>query len=495
MQEDNHSSRWQSFLASRIQGLEELRLKIFQLGEGQGSPIWVAEHADNGEPATMTLDQIQVSCLRWVRSCPRFICVIDGTYGTTWNAADISILEMEIFTAALTQREILIIFFNTATFESFDRRLRSLMTLLVRISPRSVLRMASTQEEVLNIVAKVTDPINRSMVNPIVTDFFPQFVEGLAINRMSPMEIRLNNLGIQFLDSEFAPISHRRPEKDLVDHYIKLARSESNMPERLARLWVAIRHISGAPFLEARFEEYLPLWEEVLTEWAYASGWYSLHGHLALGRLAALNSLLMIRTRMSEETKRKLGSPSIFANRGAVASEYYSISKRVRSSSLRGQLLEIAMTNVNSELGDPLTADMTGLVAIRGAINLAQGRITRALEDYRFALDTRVHNQEDIGRIGESEMQLGAAYLRSGMLADAQPLLTAGVEKLESAGRFTFAVLGLRALGDYFTAMQSGDRAMEAYLRAIELARKYELPSSVPDLESALDVLAQRKVT
>ena len=102
-------------------------------------------------------------------------------------------------------------------------------------------------------------------------------------------------------------------------------------PDKLAQLWIAFRHLSAAPFSNKRFEEYLPLWESALGEWSSASAWYALHGHFFLGRLASVNTLSTIRMRMPDHMRRKLGPPSIFANAGAAASEYYSIAKLVPS--------------------------------------------------------------------------------------------------------------------------------------------------------------------
>src|SRR5438093_370721 len=95
-----------AFLASRLIGLEELRHQIWEQGQKNGTPIWVSEIASGSELGGKTLDQVQVACLKQVRMAPKFICILDGSFGTTWNSAQASILELELATAAFSRRDI-----------------------------------------------------------------------------------------------------------------------------------------------------------------------------------------------------------------------------------------------------------------------------------------------------------------------------------------------------------------------------------------------------
>src|SRR4030042_6419471 len=88
-----------AFLASRLTGLEAVRQRIWDLGQQCGCPIWVSEITAHEELRNKTLDEIQVACLRQVRIAPKLICVLDGSFGTTWNVGQVSILELELATA------------------------------------------------------------------------------------------------------------------------------------------------------------------------------------------------------------------------------------------------------------------------------------------------------------------------------------------------------------------------------------------------------------
>ena len=111
-----------AFFASRLVPLRDFRHEVHELGGSIGQPIWVSEHSAP-ELASLPLDQVQVVCLKRVRNYERFICVLDGSYGCPWNASQVSILELELFMAALTKRDISI--FLLDPFEE-DPRLASL---------------------------------------------------------------------------------------------------------------------------------------------------------------------------------------------------------------------------------------------------------------------------------------------------------------------------------------------------------------------------------
>ena len=71
-----------AFLASRMDlgrpALNDLRNRIYELGEKFGQPVWVAERSAHqliGQPP----DQVQIACLRRVREIPEFICIVDGS--------------------------------------------------------------------------------------------------------------------------------------------------------------------------------------------------------------------------------------------------------------------------------------------------------------------------------------------------------------------------------------------------------------------------------
>ena len=98
--------QWHTLLVSRLLGLEDVRRRIWEQGQRSGTPVWVSEIDAKDQFAGKDLDYIQVACLKQVRSAPKFICLLDGSFGTTWNEGQISILELELATAAFSKRDI-----------------------------------------------------------------------------------------------------------------------------------------------------------------------------------------------------------------------------------------------------------------------------------------------------------------------------------------------------------------------------------------------------
>ena len=356
-----HRNQWHALLASRTLGLEDLRRRIWEQGQRSGTPVWVSEIDAKDQFAGKDLDYIQVACLKQVRAAPKFICLLDGSFGTTWNEGQISILELELATAAFSKRDIWI--FRLAPFDNPDPRIESLLGAIAIACPAARISGPLTHDQVLANIAWLLEPVG---AKPLTLDIGP-FVQDLAIKRSPVLTFDLADRDVQFLNGAFAPLLDRPPDKDLIDRLIAQAAAETVTPDKLAKLWIAIRHLSAAPYSERRFDEYLPLWESALAKWSSASAWYALHGHFFLGRLAAVNTLSTIRRRMPTSMQSKLGPPSIFADAGAAASEYYSIAKLVPSRRQRHRLLGKALWNCNAALGEQGgPSDPSGLLDIRG---------------------------------------------------------------------------------------------------------------------------------
>jgi tetratricopeptide (TPR) repeat protein len=244
-----------------------------------------------------------------------------------------------------------------------------------------------------------------------------------------------------------------------------------------------MRHLSAAPYTEPQYEEYLPLWEKALSQWASASAWYGLHGHLSLGRLAAVNSLLGIRQHMSTTMQSRVGLPSIQGTQGAIASEYYSIAKLVESFIDRHSLLKKALWNVNTALAVKQNSDISGLLAIRGSIRLGLGQPLKAVKDYREVLQQRLDANEGPGSVGEAQAELGMAYLCLGRVWKAQELLEAGVESLALSSRHPFTVRALKKLSYFYALTFRRERAAQALECARSIAMAHEIEGQLEQLE------------
>lgn len=478
--------QWHALLASRLLGLEDLRLRIWEQGQRSGTPVWVSEIDAKDQFAGKDLDYIQVACLKQVRSAPKFICLLDGSFGTTWNEGQISILELELATAAFSKRNIWI--FRLAPFDNPDPRIESLLRAITVACPAARISGPLTHDQVLANIAWLLEPVG---AKPL-TLHVGQLVQDLVRRRSPAMTFDLATRDVQFLNGAFAPLLDHAPDKELIGRLLAQAEAETVTPDKLAKLWIAIRHLSAAPFLDRRFEEYLPLWESALGKWSSASAWYALHGHFFLGRLAAVNTLSTIRRRMPASMQSKLGPPSIFADAGAAASEYYSIAKLVPSRWQRHRLLGKALWNCNAALGEHGgPSDPSGLLDIRGHVKLRKLNPIGGIADLKKALAIRLDQGHRADRIGESEMHLGRAYAYCRRYSHAERLLQNGIAKLRTSSNHGFFVQGLRHLADFYKRVGRRTDAVKALREAQAIAQKHEIQGQLQQIEDALRELGE----
>jgi tetratricopeptide (TPR) repeat protein len=482
------SGQYHALLASRLVGLEDLRRRIWEQGHRSGTPIWVSEIDAKDEFAGKTLDYIQVACLRQVRAVPKFICLLDGSFGTTWNEGQISILELELATAAFSKRDIWI--FRLAPFDKPDPRIESLLTALEIACPAARISGPLTKHQILANIAWLLEPVG---AKPLTLEIGP-LVQDLAIKRSPARTFDLAVRDTQFLNGTFAPLYDHLPDKDLIGRLLDQVASETVIPDKLAKLWIAIRHLSMAPFSDQRYEDYLPLWEAALARWASASAWYGLHGHFFLGRLAAVNTATKIRRDLPDSIRRKLGSPAIFAHAGAAASEYYSIAKLVPSRWQRHRLFGKALWHCNaalSENGGP--ADPSGLLDIRGHVKLQMFNVFGGIADLKTALRIREEQGEDMCRIGQSQVHLGRAYSHLGLYNRAERLLEDGLEKLRrcNSKNREFLTQALRHVSDHERRIGRKREAITRLREAQAIARQDEILGQLEQIEEALRALGE----
>jgi tetratricopeptide (TPR) repeat protein len=430
------------------------------------------------------LDEIQVACLKQVRIAPKFICLLDGSFGTTWNAGQVSILELELATAAFSKRDIWI--FLLAPFDNPDPRILSLLR-AIRIScPEARIAKSVTRNQLFDAVARILEPLGRPKTLNVGS-----LVQDIACRRAPKLNFNLNLRDVQFLDSHFVPLLDAPPDEAAIRKLIADAANEQIVPDKLAKLWIVVRHLCAAPFSDRAYEKFLPLWEQALAQWSSTSAWYSLHGHFHLGRLAAVNTLSAIRSRMSPRMQAEIGPPSIFANNGAAASEYYSIAKLVPSRYVSYSLLRKALWNCNAALKDTSASDASGLIDIRGHVKLAMCNPIGAISDLKRALAIRRDSGQGPGSVGESEVHLGRAYAICRQYRKAEQLLEEGVSKLEMSDRYFFIVQGLRHLGAFYAQVGRRDDAIKVLRKAHALASQREVQGQLHQLEAELCKLGQ----
>ncbi|HEY3567066.1 MAG TPA: hypothetical protein VGP73_03960 [Thermoanaerobaculia bacterium] len=445
----------QAFFASRLK-LDRLRSDIYALGRQLDYPIWVSEHSQPGL-RVQPEEAVQLACLRRAREAERFFCVLDGTYGMPWNASDVSLLELEIVTAAVAKKNIRI--FLLEPFHE-DPRLSTLLRAIRKARPESIhyrpLSEDRIKEEIARSLTENRDSRSQGLYNRLQQVWFR--MKGMLSSEP------VSYLDTRFLDGEFFPIRQNPPDKDYILNLIESYERNPNATDRFVSLWIAIRYLGRVPYDSPHFREFAPLWMAVMSRWASASAWSGLHGHFRLGRLAAVNTMIDIQSTVS--------MPSIFdytesiqASRGALASEYYSIAKLLPSWRDRYQIRRRALWNVNVALESNPTDD-SGLLLIKGSLLLSTGRIWDAINSYQQGLSTRELRKEDLGRIGEAESELGLALAFAGRIPAAERFLKSGVTKLEASNRPQFRARALRKLAQFYRMTLRPGKARDALERA-----------------------------
>jgi hypothetical protein len=453
------------FFSSRmaVPALRSLREEMHRERE-KGSAVWVPELAIPGFHG-IPLDEAEAGCLHEIRSCQGFVCVLDGSYGADdWDTTEISILEVEIFLAALSRLPMKI--FLLAPFDAPDPRIVQLLDIVDASCRGAVVRDPLPRErvraEVLRFCARVASPRRRTLSRLVAT-----------LARQRSPAFRPGTLDVLFLESASPPPAGGRFDPDLVADLVARADGKPAVHEKLVHLWKAVRCLAAVPYRDARFREHLPLWDRVLGRWGSASSWYGLHGHLFLGRLAAVNALVEIR---SSGFAGEPGDLPIQGTHGALASEYHSIAKHT-SWWVKRRLLHRGVELVDLALAAE-QADPSGLLNIRGALHLALLDGSAAVQDYERALRIRSERGEGPAGIGECEVDLGLAYLLTGRPRRAEALLETGVNRLRDA-RSGFTVRALRKLSLYYrlTARfrESRDALAEAWRLADELGLQDQL--------------------
>jgi tetratricopeptide (TPR) repeat protein len=453
-------SQLKVFLSSRmaVPALKSLREELYR-ERIKGSAVWVPE-LELAEMKGIPLDAAEAGCLREIRASQGFVCVLDGSYGADqWDVTEISILEVEIFLAALSQLPMAI--FLLEPFRP-DPRIAQLLAIVKAACPQALFSEPRPRDrvrsDVLRFCDRIASPWSRSL---------GRLVDALA-RRRSPA-FRPGTLDVRFLDGPFAAPAWGRFDPDLVTLLMARADDRAETHAKLVDLWKAVRCLAAVPYRDGRFREHLPLWDAVLARWASASSWYGLHGHLFIGRLAAVNALIEIRSTGVPAGEAALAIQGTY---GALASEYHSIAKNAGSLLSKRRLLRRGVELVDLAL-DEQQADPSGLLNIRGALHLALWRGDAAVRDYERALAIRRDRGSEPGGIGECEVDLGLAYLRTGRLRRAEALLETGVERLRREVPSGFTVRALRKLSVFYFATlrwrESREVLAEAWRMAVAL--------------------------
>jgi len=461
--------RFPIFLSSLCTELIDLRARAYEDIGGKIN-IYVDEKANprdiKDQDHLATADDL----IQRVREADLFVCILGGTrHGTpirvSGRPSAVSFFEIELYQAALRGNGVKVYVRND--FEP-DARLSSVLDVLSfalgdwRWLPRltdSEILSHLRRDIWLGRAAKIGDAIHYHSL-------LARLVQGMyalrARNRPPPV--------VNFLNNE-KETAQRKPDLTIVSSIQKDLQKRSNEEQRLSRIWIAIRELMAAHYSQTSNPEVLEFWNEILGSWASAGSWYGLHGDMPLGCLAALNSQLFVREKLKRNSRTKDEAYRYGYAGGALASAKYSIAKRLYVGMDRKARFEEALEDIKQAI-DQKSADLSGLLAIKGSIHRSTGRISEAIADYEEVLRLRNDGRHSGADVGQAENELGYSYLRQWRWREALELCEEGVKKMRDEPlRKGFLVRGLRKLAAAYALNGQPVKAFETYREARDISR------------------------
>lgn len=251
----------------------------------------------------------------------------------------------------------------------------------------------------------------------------------------------------------------KTPDEGILSSVVAELANQRDEEKRLSRIWIGLRELMCMDYRDLRDKDLLKYWSYLFGEWARSGAWYGLHGDTPLGCLAALNTLAVVRDRLSTMYGKELPHEETAFPGGALASAKYSIAKRLYVKHDRETRFNEAIQDLDRSL-TVATGDISGLLAIRGSIFRQMGRITEAIEDYKEVLRIRELENAPERSIGEALSELGFGYLRQGRIVKGLHYCEDGVQHLRSDARAGFLARGLRKLA---IAYLTNGRLIKAY--------------------------------
>jgi tetratricopeptide (TPR) repeat protein len=449
------------FLSSAFHDFMDIRAKIRTIDEKR---IWAVDvhRKDLDQKLGASPFYIVDELMAQIRRSTLIICVLRDVYGTSvfGEAESVSFLETEIYQAALFHGNVR--FFLMEPFNP-PAKLRGLLELIRAIRPGVVPDRALPEDVVIGQIKRAveaTSPRKRSWTLAV-----RNLVGELERARGHPRP------DIELFDRVFRPVSVK-PDLDHIRSLLDGLDGEQSIEKRLTRTWIAIRELCAAPYDMPEFGEYLPHWDRALGVWSSSAAWYGLHGHLYAGRLAAVNSLLAIRSRLPGDVLHGSDERHFHGTKGARASEYYSMAKLMRSDEKRAEYYGLAERDIEDALRSGVD-EPAGYLTIRGHIRLRQGNPDLALLEFEEV--RRLHEGRDDDALAESLADLGLAQLELGNNRQAVSLLRESVERFGSAGNVTFCVRAKKRLAlAYFRAWRPNSAARELR-EAYDMAYQHQI--------------------
>lgn len=463
-----------AFLSSIHKEHQELRSRIFELGERLGRFVYVDEMVWKRDLSVEDPLGIADYLIRKIREAEVFICLLGARrHGDPIKVSDrnssVSFLEIELFQAALLKKPIYLY-----VLEGFqpEPALASILEVLEFALPRwsiqQELTEAKVEESISRLLQATSRPRSCSFI-PLRHSVIRKLVQSLYFARGDLGE-SAGGADVLFLDGRLHGQTGS-PDKELIQRCLRTANEQRNEELRLARLWFAIRELMKLTPHDLDRES-LAYWNSALGEWGGSATWYGLHGHLYMGSLAAFNSMAMVRERLRESTYKIADPSELRYPGGQLASAQYSIAKRLYDGKAKQRLLDKALRDANKDISEG--EDLLGnTLSVRAAIYRAVGELGHAVRDYEEVLHRREQAVAGPGSMGVAFSNLGYAYVLQGRLWKGRSFLEEGVKLLSENFRTGFLARAKRKLAVAYLLTGRPVQAYEEMAEAQRIAQEH----------------------
>jgi len=481
------------FLSSTVAGIRSERAAIYEYGQRYGPrAVWVDEQYrdiptsesagahETYPPDPNPLPDID-DYLRELRRSKLYVAWIAGPrVGTpvlsgTGGPALATFFELELAYAAVLGRAIALVQVKGVRPSP---QLGYLLQMVSRVLEVRSHEVDTVQEGVATIKRLVDDTASGAFDALTTTP--------AAYGRFLADRWRVRDISLRWLSNDWPRFAnHAEPDHGVVDGMLRNVTTVDTAEQKLARLWIAAREVMCIPYWYAdptrrsrqaraqhdHAKQWLDAWNRVLTAWNSAGAWYGLHGHLELGYLAAINSLVDIRRIGRAVSPVRRDDPAWDEPWSAQASAYYAVARRVGSRPLRLKgLLKAWQLLKRARYRDPLSRS-DGL-AILGSVYLQLGNIPGGLLAYQRVLRIRERIGAHAGSVGEAMTELGYVYARiPGIRRRGIDLLQDGIATMAGANYDRgFVVRAKYKLADALERMGDSRAAAAARGEALALA-------------------------
>lgn len=479
------------FISSVYHGLHEIRQRMKEAAESVGVRAWIFEEVDDlrGVPPQKS----QRICLDNVDASDLYVAIFHQGYGSSAanHLGGISLVDLEFFEAFKNQKPI-----RVYMLEPFnpEPNLAALIQIVRSLVPDSISICSNEKSLLAQFTRDIQSCLLAASKNHLGKGetIFGRFLQRLCAFR-KPFD---HGVGLRFLSDKYPPPCRERFSRDIVEEQLANLSSLSNWHERLRRTMKVIEHLFDVPWKDGHNAEFLPLWDQAFGSWDKSSAWVGLHGPLLMGKLAADNSLLAVRSLRAshgeEVTLQSLlsGPPSktgtidewasLYSLGGAIASEYYSIAKMSSGRSTRHYYFKRSEEWLRcARRGLTIRPDRiheAGLAAIWGHVSLGLCNVVEAVGHFQKSLRLRTENNASAASVAEAEADLGFAYILSGNKTEGEALLLKGVEGLERTMSKGFTARAKRMIATHYVRQGHFREALTQLAQVSALCKKYGMP-------------------